>query len=245
VIKNNGAIQPFSVPSKISLASKKIDIVMELNKPTYIHYSPDTFLILAREISNSRANLKFAYDELLSKLEVSTEDKKKFENDKSMFIKLLEKYYAYQVYHTKINQINTENTANILIQSLAEYLKENGEDAQVIMENELFKIDKSLIDSINNFNSNKLNEYNDIINDLQTQLHHQDVAQTDSLKGLGHVKQQHKQQSEQIKKLKDKLIKYLDKKELHILYDNLKKTSKTQENYIFYIVETLPYVEIS
>lgn len=253
VIKNNGAIQPFSVPSKTlsktlskttsKTPSKKIDIVMELNKPTYIHYSLDIFINLAREISNARANLKFTYDDLLSKLDVSTEDKKQFEKDKAIFINLLDKYYIYQIYHSKINQINTINTDNILIQNLAEYLKENGEESQVIMENELFKIDKSLIDSINNFNSNKLNEFNDIINNLQTQLYHQDISSKSILHGQHKDKHESKIQTENIKKLKDKIITYLDKKELNILYDNIKKTSKTQENYIFYIIETLPHIE--
>ncbi len=218
--KKQYIIQPFKHKIKVVKNSKEQETVIELNKPKYFHYTPETFILMEREISNQRALLKYNYDTLITKLDLKLEDKTAFEKERAKFILALEKYYTYQVYHKKINKIGGKITMNILIQHLSEYLKENGEETRILLENEIYKIDKSLIDSINKLNGDRLTTYNDIIYSLQ-------IKKGDTID----------------KKLKEKILGYLDKKELELLLENLNKTVKTQDEHISYIVEMLPDIQ--
>lgn len=218
--KKQYIIQPFKHKIKVVKNTKVQETVIELNKPKYFHYTPETFILMERELSNQRALLKYNYDKLITKLDLKLDDKTAFEKERAKFIVALEKYYTYQVYHKKINKIGGKITMNILIQHLSEYLKESGEETRILLENEFYKIEKSLIDSINKFNGDRLTAYNDIIYSLQTK-------KGDTLD----------------KKLKDKILEYLDKKELELLLENLNKTVKTQDEYVSYIVEVLPDVQ--
>lgn len=196
--------------------------VFELKKPKYIHYSYKDLEQMKRDLSNSRQVLKQEYDKLVTKIDIQQEDKTLFEKHKEKYIKKLEKYYTYLSYHNTINNIIDNDNENILNPELIEILQDNQESKKVLLEYEFYKINKNIINDINKINSDRLKNYNDIINMIQ-------IIPTDK-------------KDSRITELKNKIKSYLDKKELNIYLKELNKDIKSQQDYIYYIVESLPTI---
>ena len=195
---------------------KKItpDILYELKKPVYLFYNDNENLsLLKSNISNYRAELQFVYQKLINKLNVDIEEKKQFEEQRIQFVNLLEQYYTYTLYHKKINKISILNKTTIILQNITSaYLKNK------LLEGGIYYIDNSLIDLINKYNVNKLNEYNNVIYSIQ---------------GINN-------NTPLDKKKLDIITQYVNKTELHKLNDLINETKKKQLSYINYIITELP-----
>jgi len=192
-------------------------IVKELVKPKYIYYNENgKLLVLKRNISNARTELLYKYEQLIAKLNITPEDKKAFEKEKKEFIELLEQYYTYTLYHKKINKIITTNKSNLIIQKEFEFYKENDEHIYNTLNSNLYLVDNSIIDSMNKINSDKLTQFNTIMNSLSGK-QYKDIIKD--------------------KKLKENIKTYIDKKELLDISSNITKISNVQDNYVDYIID--------
>jgi len=199
---------------------KKETLIKEITKPNYLYYN-DILNELKNNISNERAKILFNYKELISNTELSINDKQNFEQEKDKFINLLEDYYSYTLYHKKINKISTTNSkSNLLLQNLN--IIDTLETSKSKLVGDIYSIDTTLINEINILNSNKLTEYNSIIQQL-----------------LG-------KKIEDIKKdikLKEEIKLYLDTTIKHNLDNKIKNEKHKQDNYINYIIDKLPILD--
>ena len=167
---------------------------------------------MKRQISNNRADLQFLYQKLVNKLIVEPYEKKHFEKQRIQFIELLEQYYIYTLYHTKINKISLLNKTNIILQTTTDLYTE-----YKLLEGELYYIDKINVDLINKCNANKLNEYNNIIS---------------KIKGNSDIKKD--------TKIIDIIKTYLNTNELHKINNLIAEQKQQQNEYINYIIMELP-----
>ena len=139
-------------------------VIVELIKPSYLFYdNDDNLIILKRKISNARTELLYKYEVLIAKINITPEEKKEFEKERTKFIELLEDYYTYTLYHKKINNIITNNKSNIILQKEIVIYKENNDYESKILSSNIYSIDNSIIDIINKNNYNSLSQYNNII----------------------------------------------------------------------------------
>jgi len=192
-------------------------LIKELTKPNYLYYN-DILNELKTNISNEREKILFNYKELISNKELTINDKKNFEKEKDKFINLLEDYYSYTLYHKKINKISTiHSKSNLLLQSLNTI--DTLETSKSKLIGDIYIIDKTLINEMNTLNSNKLTEYNSIIQQL-----------------LGKKIEDIKKDT----KLKEEIKLYLDTKIKHNLDSKIKNEKHKQDNYINYIINKLP-----
>lgn len=198
-------------------ARKYGDIVMELKQPEYIYLnSPGYFDDMRAAISNTRTDLQYHYQKLVNKFEVKPEEKVEFEKARKKFIEYLETYYIQSIYYARINGIDNNNKMNITILENLEYRKESAEVSD-ILEGTIYKIDRKLIEEINMENSNKLNQYNELIAKIQAT---KDVKNN--------------------KKLIEEIKTYLDRSNITKLDKQIKDIAKHQHNYINYIVASKP-----
>jgi hypothetical protein len=203
---------------------KKETKISEIIKPHYIYYDNNSNLYnFKNRISNERAELLYKYEILVSQLNISIEDKNKFEKEKETFVKLLEEYYIYTLYHKKINKISTFNTIKLLINSKY-YININNnddDDKVLVLSGDIYNIDNKIIDEINTYNINNLTKYNNIILELS-----------------GKSKINNKKDSKLIEEIKL----YLDKKEKEQILKKLENNKSIQDEYINYIVSKLPII---
>lgn len=225
IINTNNKVTVYKSSNKSSTSFLPVgEKVFELSKPIYKHYNNELFEHMKRELSNSRKILKQEYDLLLSKVDLQKEDKNHFEQIKQKYIKKLEKYYIYTIYHNKVNNISDGITTNILNPNLIEVLKDNQESRQVLLQYELYNINQNIINDINKINSDNLNKYNDIISTIDI------------------LPKNYTKKDPRGEELKKKIKDYLDKTELNTYLKVLNQQIKNQEEYIYYIIETLPTV---
>lgn len=192
------------------------EIVMELKKPKYIWLNGlGYFDNMKREIGNQRAELQFKYQQLVNKFDVRIEDKTAFEKERKKFIENLETYYIQTSYYTRINGIDINNKVDIILQEPLEYRNDNL-DTKDILEGQIYKIDKNLINDINTENSNKLNHYNELI------------AKINASKDIKNNK-----------KLIEDIKNYLDRSKITELDKNIKNNAKQQSQYINYIIANI------
>ena len=192
-------------------------LIKELTKPNYLYYN-DILTELKTNISNEREKILFNYKELISNKELTINDKHNFEKEKNKFINLLEDYYSYTLYHKKINKISTINSkSNLLLQTLNTI--DTLETSKTKLIGDIYSIDKALINEMNTLNSNKLTEYNSIIQQL-----------------LGKKIEDIKKDT----KLKEEIKLYLDTTLKHNLDNKIKTEKHKQDNYINYIITKLP-----
>ena len=192
-------------------------VVKELTKPKYFFYNENDNLIkLKRDISNSRTELLYKYEKIIAKINITPDEKKEFEKERSNFIEQLETYYIYMLYHKKINKINTTNKTNITFQKEFLVFKENNEYESKILNSNIYLIDNNDIDIINKSNSDNLNKYNNIILTLS------------SKKEVEISKD---------KKITENIKSYIkNKNEINIFTQSLLKKTDIQDNIINYIV---------
>lgn len=211
-ISNNNTIKII-----VTKNDKTKKIVKELTKPKYLFYNENDNLIkLKRDISNSRTELLYKYEKIIAKINITPDEKKEFEKERSNFIEQLETYYIYMLYHKKINKINTTNKTNITFQKEFLVFKENNEYEIKILNSNIYLIDNNDIDAINKSNSENLNKYNNIIL---------------SLSG--------KKESEisKDKKIIENIKSYIKtKNEIDVFTQSLLKKTDIQDNIINYIV---------
>jgi len=199
---------------------KKNTIVTELTKPHYLYYDENANLYkLKNTISNERAGLLYKYQILVSQINVSPEDKSNFEKERIKFIKLLEEYYIYTLYHKKINKISVDNKTNLIIQS--KYFIDKEDKITSVLSGDTYLIDNNIINNINNYNIDKLTKYNNII--LQLSGKNQKDIKKDT-------------------KLMEEMKIYLDKKEKVEFMKSLDINKKLQDEYIKYIILRLPII---
>jgi hypothetical protein len=223
------------IVSKASGTSKeskngKRDIVYEVSKPEYIFYNKENNLINMKSIiSNKRQELQMNYQSLVNKIDVQPEEKKQFEKERKQFIDLLERYYTYNLYHHQINNISQEEKANIVIQELHGFLKDNAEK-KFTLDGNLYTIDNTLIEKINANNSSRLNTYNDLIIKLQG---------VKSITSASTSKQ--KIEKTKTQKIIDEIKEYLKSSdENNKLNMEIKEIVKTQNAYVDYIISRVP-----
>jgi hypothetical protein len=206
--------------TKNAKTDKNETIITEITKPNYIFYDNDSNLYkLKNNISNKRAELLYKYEILVAQLNVSMEDKKEFEKERLEFINLLEEYYIYTLYHKKINKNITNKKTKLIINS--KYNLEKKDEIISVITGDTYYIDDTLIDSINNYNIDKLTNYNNII--LQLSGKYQKDIKKDT-------------------KLIEEMKLYLDKKEKEELNKKLEESKLQQDNYVNYIISRLPNV---
>ena len=193
--------------------------VMELINPQYIYYNKNSNLQQFKlQISNSRRELLYKYENITSKISISVIEKQNFEKARMDFIELLETYYIYTLYHKKINNIRTTDKSNIILQKQVKFYKENLDIDQTTLSGKMYSIDNSIIELLNKANSDRLIQYNNIIVNI-------------SGKSSNEIKKDKKN---------NELIKlYLNNNETIKITDNLKETSNNQDKYINYIVNIL------
>ena len=218
-----------STPSKIVVqkTDKTNKIVSQLNKPQYIFYNENNLLYdLKTNISNTRTELLYKYENLISKLIVTIDEKKAFENERNDFISLLEEYYTYMLYHKKINKINLTNKDSMLLQKQDIFYNIDTED--IALTGDIYSVDKLYIDTLNKMNTENLVDYNNIILSLSGVLdkHNKIKDKKTILK--------HKQRTDTIKE-------YLKKKtETHKIEEKLHISITNQNKYVNYIIAVLP-----
>jgi len=196
--------------------TEKHEVVMELSKPRYIFYDKDDKLYkMKQEISNERKSLKLEYDKLSSRVDVTLDERKDFEKQRKYFIELLERYYIFTLYHSKINNIDDTDKQKILIQDTM--IVNKGDDEHKILNGELYMINNTIIDQINSVNASKLDEYNTLVSKMQ------------SVKDIGKDK-------EVIEKIKQ----YLKREQNIELNNQLKNLKKEQDIVVNFIVSRLP-----
>lgn len=197
--------------------TNKREKVYELDKPKYIFYYKDQHLYkMLRDIGNERTSLKLNYDKLTSRIDVSLEERKEFEKQRRKFIDLLERYYIFTLYHSKINNIDNTEKRGIIIQNTILVNKKNDEEEKVLNGN-YYMIANSLVDEINKTNASKLDEYNTLVSRLQTV---KDVSKN-------------KEMIEQIKQ-------YLKRDQNIELNKQITHQKKEQDNLVTFIVSKLP-----
>jgi hypothetical protein len=198
-------------------------IISELIKPHYIYYNDDAFNLyhFKNKVSNTRAELLYKYEILVSKINITPEEKTNFEKERSQFIKLLEEYYSYTLYHKKINKIETLNTTQLIIQSKYNIHNDSNENETItsILSGDTYVINNSIINSINTNNIDKLTKYNNIILQL-----------------TGKNSKEIKKDTKLIEEMKL----YLNKNEKEKLIKEIEESKIHQDNYINYIVSRLP-----
>ena len=203
-------------------------IITELIKPHYIYYDNDTFNLydFKNKVSNVRAELLYKYEILVSKLNISPEEKTNFEKERTKFVKLLEDYYSYTLYHKKINKIATLNTTQLIVQSKYNIVsndtkdnKDSSEDMISILSGETYTINNDIINSININNIDKLTHYNSIILQL-TGKNSKDIRKDT--------------------KLIEEMKLYLNKSEKEKCIKQIEESKTKQDTYINYIVSRLP-----
>ena len=201
-------------------------IVTELIKPHYIYYNDEDFNLydFKNKVSNTRAELLYKYELLVSKINITPEEKTNFEKERTKFVKLLEEYYSYTLYHKKINNISTLNTTQLIVQSKYNIQNDNNNDNETmstILIGDTYTINNDIINSINNNNIDKLTAYNDIILQLTG-------------KNAKEIKKD--------TKLIEEIKLYLNKSEKDKLIKQIEVSKNNQDNYINYIVSRLPNV---
>jgi hypothetical protein len=203
---------------------KDNNIVMELNKPNYIYYNDECFNLynFKNKISNTRAELLYKYEILVSKINITPEEKTNFEKERNKFIKLLETYYTYTLYNKKINKISTINTTKLILQSKYNINNNYNDDNMIsILTGDTYILNNNIINSINTNNIDKLTQYNNIVLQL-----------------TGKTNKEIKQDTKLIEEIKL----YLNKTENENLIKQIEESKKQQDTYINYIVSRLPTV---
>jgi hypothetical protein len=228
---------------------KKPEIVFEVNKPGYIFYNKDYGLLkLKQRISNKRQELQLHYQNLVNKLEVTPEEKKQFEKERKNFIDILERFYIFNLYHQKINNITNEGKTNLLIQQPEGFIKENT-DRVISLIGNVYSIDNTLIDNINANNANRLNNYNELIAKLKgaklgAPVHVTNKSSKDDGKETGSKQQassKEKAKEMQRNKIIEEIKEYLKSRdELNKLQNQISQSIKKQTNYIDYIINKVP-----
>ena len=205
------------------------DIVTELIKPHYIYYNDEHFNLydFKNKVSNVRAELLYKYELLVSKINITPEEKTNFEKERTKFVKLLEDYYSYTLYHKKINKISTLNTTQLIVQSRYNIHNDNdknnndNETMTTILSGDTYTINNDIINEINTNNIDKLTQYNTIILQL-----------------TGKSAKEIKKDSKLIEEIKL----YLNKNEKEKLIKQIEVSKNNQDTYINYIVSRLPIV---
>jgi hypothetical protein len=196
-------------------------IVKELIKPQYLFYDEDNNLLkIKRNISNERTELLYKYETLIAKLNITPEDKKAFEKERSNFIENLETYYTYTLYHKKINKIITTNKSNLVLQKEISVYKENNDYESKILNSNIYSIDNNVIDTINKQNSDNLINFNNIMLSLSGK---KDKDITKDKKTIESIKTYLKQ-----------------RQEIESSTKSLSNNTDIQDEYINYIILELP-----
>ena len=216
----------FTTTYKITVIKndKSKKIVKELIKPLYMFYNEDSNLLkMKRNISNSRSELLYKYEIITSKLNITPEEKKEFEKERSKFIEMLEDYYTYTLYHKKINKIITINKSSLVLQKEMSVYKENNDNENKILNSNIYTIDNTIIETINKYNSDNLISFNNIMLTLSGK------------------KDNEKDKNSKDKKTIETIKSYLkEKQEIESFTKKISKNTDIQDEYINYIIMELP-----
>ncbi len=185
--------------------------ISKIKKPKYIDFK-QRMDELEYEIKEQRITLELLYQKLQIPDNRTTQNINIFEKERKYYIELLEENEIYRLYDIIVNNKLTGNYTAITYPSI--YLFK---DTHYIIENNTYYVDNEIIDKLNNFQSVKLDEYNNIIKTLHTKTK---ITQED----------------------KNKIIEYLKTKENKEVLGKINEAKYRQNNYINYIVSELPEI---
>ena len=190
---------------------KKQIILDKIKKPQYLHISKRR-IELQSEIKSYHSKLVSMFNYLKGIVISNPEEIKKFKKEKSNYISLLEEREIIDLYFATINKIDVnEEKTNVIYQNKhLKYL--NSKD--IILESNMYKIPDETVMNINTIQSERLNQYNDLMINLKK----------------GKVD----------KNIKEKIIEYLSNNELKNIISKTNNEKKNQDNYIDYIVIETP-----
>mgnify|MGYP001281785451 CR=1 FL=1 len=215
-VKKNFYIKNNNVNIKV-FKIKEDKIIINLIKPKQINIETE-LNSLKDDINVKRNILTKEYRNLMMEDNVIPNIKNKFIDKKNEFIVLLEKYYIYDLYFRKINNIRSDiDTSKIFYSKLITTLNQDNEYIN-LLNLDFYDVDNHIIDKINQHDIQKLNDYNEIKEMIN-------FDNTD--KNL----------------LREKIINYLDKTENKQNNKLLKQNIIKQDNLIYDLILEKPKVK--
>ena len=138
----------------------------KIESPKYINIM-DKLDELKNIISHQRGELLNQYNNLLLSEDVIPLTKNEFVEKKKEFMENLHEYYAYKKFYITINNLNLENKKNIIYYELIESKLHSNDVIMDNLEGESHPINIETIRKINTLKLEKLNIYNEIVDDLK------------------------------------------------------------------------------
>ena len=186
-------------------------IIDKIKKPKYIHISK-RINELELQSKSLHSKLVFMFNNLKSKIITDPSEIKEFKKEKNKYISLLEEKEVLDLYFITINKINVNEEENNVIYQNKEIKVLNSKDITLVSKN--YKISTETVNYINTIQSERLNQYNDLMISLRK----------------GKVD----------KETKDKIKEYLSNKELKSIISKNNDEKNKQDNYIDYIIIEKP-----
>ena len=197
--------------SKIKKEKEKEIILDKIKKPKYQYISKRIFE-LETLIKNYNIKVVNMFNNMKSKVISNPNEIKIFKKEKSKYVSLLEEKEILELYYRTINKIDINEINKDVIYQNKNVKTLNSKD--IILESKLYKISNETVNNINVIQSERLNQYNDIMVELK-----KDKVDADT---------------------KKKIIDYLSNKELKNIITKNKSVKEIQDQYIDYIVIEKP-----
>lgn len=216
---------------KITNTSDKLEVYNISNDDTLISIKKPVFKNVLDEIhrmTDARQLIKdaldYEYDKLIRMEKPDAKLKIHAESLKNEYVDLLTKLYVYKLYHAKINEIiNTGNEYTIVRQHLKPSVSYGVfNESQPLLDAHSYRINKTIINELNKYNSDKL----DLMNNIKLNL-----------------KQLNSKNKTITKETYEMITKYLDKTHAHEIEDKLQTAAHTQDNAIKIIILELPEID--
>ena len=190
--------------------------LFKIKQPTYLYLKDEN-----KKVDDDIKNQKYELDNIFKKLQKTSKRSESeinlFESYKKNYIKLLEDKEVLNLYYITINKISNEN-----IKKISYSMKDIDIDKNInLFIKKSFSFDIEEINDLNNLQITKLNEYNDIIQNL----------------------------NDNKNKINNQIKEYIEKydvfnqninNELKNKLKNINKLVNNQSDYIDYIVENIP-----
>lgn len=191
-------------------ADKKNEVIMELKKPKYLYYNVDGNLETLKR-KISNERADLQFSYQLLVNKLNVDIEEKKTFEKKRK-QFIELLETYYIYTLYHKKINKISTTNKVNLIIQDLLADSKK-----LNGNIYSIDISTIDLINKQNAVKLNEYNELVSRMQ------------SIKNIKNNKQ-----------IEEIIKQYLNNNETTKLLNSTKNIAKTQDNYIDYIVLSVP-----
>lgn len=155
---------------KISNNNKQILIHKNKDNSLIVNIKKPKILNVKKIIDDMKITINFErnkltteYKKMLLNNNNTTDKTNKFKENKNNFIILLEKYYTYELYLRKINNISINAEYDTILYSSLVKQPNSEIDSNInLLDLKLYRIDKNLINRLNNYDIEKLNTFNEI-----------------------------------------------------------------------------------